>query len=148
MNASVINALINAEIRRGEYKVRSARKCRRKLDIKGKEWESKGFYVYFATFTFADVDSFNRKKFADYLRRTCNIKAYLFADYGEANNRFHLHGYIACNYELNCKEKDYFNKFGFTKFTKVKTNESYSKYIVKYSVKMSDFKMFRALIIR
>lgn len=143
-----VNELINKELRKGENRIRSARKSRRKLDTKGKEWEFKGLYVYFATFTFAEVDEFNRKKFADYLRRNCKIKAYLFADYGETNNRFHLHGYIATSYKLNCKEEDYFNKFGFTKFTEVKTNDNYSKYIVKYSVKMQNVNTFRALIIR
>ena len=136
---------IDKMTRKGHDKVRSCRRSKVLLRRYYEEWSDKGLYIYFATFTFKDVEVFNRKRFADYIRRKCKINACLFADYGLKNGRFHLHGIIATRQLLD-NQQDYFNEFGFTKFQETDVNSIH--YIVKYSVKIEfENKTFRRLLV-
>lgn len=99
--------------------------------------------IYFSTFTFnkehyfPDINSFTK-----YLRRNGLIYC-LYPDYGEENMRYHLHGFIVCEYPLKLKKKgkisytsDYFNLWGYNKLIDCKDcAEQMLKYSIKYSVK-------------
>ena len=134
MKKIIYQNLINKEIVKGLNRATSLRKTRRMFEKWClNEWQEKR-NVYFVTFTFSDdYLPFNRKKFVDYLSKTCRVKSILYEDYGKENDRFHLHGFISVTKKLNIKEKDYFNKFGFVKLENA--NLKMVDYVIKYSTK-------------
>lgn len=102
-------------------------------------------YIYFATFTFDNLHYFpNLKSFTQYLRRN-NLIYCLYPDYGELNQRYHLHGFVVSCYPLECIShgdyrftSDYFNDWGFNKLIECNGVETaLLKYCFKYSVKFS-----------
>lgn len=136
MKKIIYQNLINKEIFKGLNKASSLRKTRRMF----KNWCLKEWYnnqvVYFVTFTFNNEHlPFNRKKFVDYLSKTCKVKTILYEDYGKENDRFHLHGFLSVTKKLDIKEKDYFNKFGFVKLENACLKMV--DYAVKYSTKFA-----------
>lgn len=148
----ILQRVINILVDKGVNKWNSGKHTKQLFRKWYYEEINKGHDVYFATFTFKEEYNFlnfknwNRKQFVDYLKKTCKINAILYADFGLENNRFHLHGFISTKHKLDIKNKDYFNKFGFSHFEKAK--EKNIHYIVKYSLKMNlDFR-FRTILTR
>lgn len=102
-------------------------------------------YIYFATFTFENVDNFNRELFRKYLIRNCNINFILYHDYGEINGRLHFHGFVSSCHELTNHDC---NKFGFVKFVDITFRKNLKKminYILDYSIKNIDNSSFKVL---
>lgn len=145
MNINQFQNLLNKMIDKGLNKAKSVRNTR-KLFKKWLNIESskEDTFIYFSTFTFNNekLENFNRASFVKYLRRN-KINAILYADYGKENGRFHLHGFISVSEELK-KRKDYFNKWGHTKFIKAE-NFKMIEYCVKYSTKFEK-SSFRTII--
>ena len=136
MNVEMLQFVINRCVVKGCEKASSLRRTRRLVEKELLNYYNNNWNVYFATFTFNDnYLPFNRTKFVNYLRNTCKIHALLYSDYGKDNNRFHLHGFIMTKKELDIKNKDYFNKFGFTHFEY--GNLKGVEYMIKYSVKFN-----------
>lgn len=111
--------------------------------------------VYFCTFTFnndyLENNNFNRKQFVDWLNRNVKLKCRLYADYGDKNGRFHLHGFCSTQRiikkdSLSHKELSYFGHTRFILINNKKNDDIYNlvKYAVDYSVKENiKFKMIR-----
>lgn len=134
--------VINKMVIKGCEKAHSLRRTRKIIKNKIEKYKLENWNCYFSTFTFNDTHlPFNRKKFVDYLSKTCKIHTVLYCDYGTKNNRFHLHGYIFTEKKLELSN-DMFNKFGWTKIENIESNNV--DYVVKYSVKFS-FNSFRMI---
>lgn len=144
MNAKLLNKITIKE----EYK----RKKKHRL-VKNFTYFYRYNYVigrklYFATFTFSeDHIDFNRIAFRKYLQRTCKLNFILYHDYGEKNGRFHLHGFVSADYELNNQEC---NKFGFVKFQRMNFNSIFKikkaiDYTIDYSIKTFNDNNFKVL---
>lgn len=107
-----------------------------------------GRKIYFATFTFSkEYIDFNRVSFRKYLQRTCKLNFILYHDYGEKNGRFHLHGFVSSDFELNNQDC---NKFGFVKFERMNFNSIFKikkaiEYTIDYSIKAFNEKNFKVL---
>lgn len=128
-------------ISKGLNKMNSIHRVR--VRMKDFVYKYKDCHIYFSTFTFNNEHYFpDIKNFTQYLRRQGLIYC-LYPDYGEENQRYHLHGFVVVPYELSLKRKgdtlfttDYFNSWGFSKLIDCKTCEDEMlKYSIKYSVK-------------
>lgn len=127
------NDVVKAFIK-GDQKAHSVQRTRRRME----EWlcyhsTLRDYHIYFATFTFKDVENRDMRKFTDYLRKTCNLRYVLCADYGKDYGRYHLHGFIATKEEV--PKGSVFDRFGFTRFENANIYDMIT-YCVKYSVKL------------
>lgn len=139
-NLYIIGQCFKRDITKGKNQL--ARRSKRLLRTQKFIYQEliKGRKVYFSTFTFSEQYlPFNRKKFSEYLKRTCKINYCLFCDYGEKTNRFHLHGFISTNESLF---ENRFNKFGFTKFTQVSPYSKSFKRAIKYMLDYSNKRFY------